>query len=292
MKGILLAGGHGTRLWPMTLTTSKQLLPIFDKPMVYYPLSLLISSGISEILLISTSRDIGNYQKLLGDGSRIGISISYAKQDNPDGLPQAFIIGEEHIGGNPVTLVLGDNVFIGNGMEKTLKEALSSTHSGITNLFGIKVPDPERFGVVEISENDKIISIEEKPEVPKSNIAVTGLYMYPPDVVQVAKKLVPSLRGELEISELNMHYVLRENARINVLEDECVWFDTGTPQSLHEASEYVSKLQQRTGEMSACIEEMAWKNGFMSDSDLIQAFGRYPIDSHYGSYLKGIIDND
>ena len=286
MKGILLAGGHGTRLRPMTLVTSKQLLPVYDKPMVYYPLSTLLQAGIEDILLISSGDDIGKYEELLGDGSQIGISISYVVQEKPEGLPQAFILAEEFIGNENVTMILGDNVYFGNGMSEILSEGVKSTQEGYCNLFGVSVSDPERFGVAEVSNNGRIISIEEKPIEPRSDIAVTGLYMYTNEVVDVAKNLVPSKRGELEISELNMHYVNQGRAKLRKLGKNISWFDSGTPKSLHLASEEVMKAQTNQSEIIGCIEKAAWDMGLIDENSLQNISDQYPQSSEYGEFLR------
>jgi len=290
MKGILLAGGHGTRLRPMTAVTSKQLLPVYDKPMVYYPLSTLIQAGIREVLLISSGKDIGNYEQLLGDGSRIGLEISYIVQKRPEGLPQAFLLAEDFIGQDSVTLVLGDNVFFGSEIPDLLSKAVKSTKSGFCNLFGSIVPDPERFGVAEISPDGAIISIEEKPDKPRSNIAVTGLYMYNNDVISIAKELVPSERGELEISDLNMHYVRQKKARLITLGERSEWFDSGTPNSLHIASEVVMTNQRKNGEIIGCIEKVAYDMGFISKSELADISKEFPDSSEYGRFLRYAVE--
>ncbi len=289
MKGIVLAGGTGTRLWPMTMATSKQLLPVFDKPMIYYPLATLMLAGLRDILIISTSRDLPQYEELLGDGGQFGMRFSYKVQNQPRGLPEAFIIGEEFIGDNPVALILGDNLFHGNGISNILQSCVANTvDTGRTNFFGVAVSDPERFGVAEISDDGTIISIEEKPDTPKSDIAVTGLYMYSHDVVKIAKNLKPSRRGELEISELNMHYVNSGMARINILGRGVTWLDTGTPESLHSASAFIQAVQKNTGVRVACLEEVAWRMGFIEKVELSSAVGKYPSSSHYGNYVKSL----
>lgn len=285
MKGIILAGGSGTRLYPLTRYTSKQSLPVYDKPMIYYPLSTLMLAGIRDILIISTPRDLPMFEQMLGDGSRLGIHLSYAEQPSPDGLAQAFLIGEKFIDGDACTMILGDNVFYGNGLSAMLKQAVSQK-SGAT-VFGYYVDDPERFGVVEFDENDKVISIEEKPKNPKSNYAVTGLYVYDNRVVEFAKKVKPSERGELEITDLNKMY-LKENAlNVKLLGRGFAWLDTGTVDSLLDAANFMSILEKRQG-IKVCVpEEIAYKNKWIDDDALdliIKEYGK----SSYGEYLSKV----
>ncbi len=282
MKGIILAGGAGTRLYPITKSISKQIIPIYDKPMIYYPLSVLMLSGIREILIISTPKDIHLYEDLLGDGKQLGLNLSYEIQPSPDGLAQAFIIGEEFIGNDNVCLVLGDNIFYGYGFTKILTNAAELKDGAI--VFGYYVNDPERYGVVEFDGNEKVLSLEEKPEKPKSNYAVTGLYFYSNDVIQKAKGLKPSKRGELEITDLNKLYLNDTKLSVELLGRGFAWLDTGTHDSLLQASNYVATIEQRQGLKIACIEEIAYKKGFISKKQLIK-LGEELNKNQYGQYL-------
>ncbi len=288
MKGIILAGGSGTRLYPITMGISKQLLPIYDKPMIYYPLSVLMLAGIREILIITTEEDQNGFQRLLGDGSAFGLSLSYEVQPNPDGLAQAFIIGETFIGQDSVCLVLGDNIFFGQGFSPKLK-SVAQRNQGAT-VFGYQVMDPERFGVVEFDEKNKVISIEEKPIHPKSNWAVTGLYFYDNSVIEIAKGIKPSSRGELEITSINNEYLKRDLLNVELLGRGFAWLDTGTHDSLIEAGSFVETVQKRQGLMVACPEEIAWRNKWLSDDDLYQR-GMMLKKNHYGQYLIKLVSN-
>lgn len=287
MKGIILAGGSGTRLYPLTMVVSKQLLPIYDKPMIYYPLSTLMLAGIKDILIISTPQDLPNFEKLLGNGTRYGINLSYAEQPSPDGLAQAFIIGEEFIGDDECAMVLGDNIFHGNGLTKQLKKAVEN--KGRATVFGYYVNDPERFGIVEFDENGRAISLEEKPVNPKSNYAVTGLYFYDKKVCQYAKNLKPSQRGELEITDLNKIYLENDNLDVITLGRGYGWLDTGTVDSMTEASEYVKVVETRQGLKIACLEEISYRNGWIDKETLIESANEYG-KSTYGKYLKMVAD--
>ena len=289
MKGIILAGGAGTRLYPITMVTSKQLLPIYDKPMIFYPLSTLMMAGIRDILLISTPADLPNFRRLLGDGSSFGVSISYKEQPSPDGLAQAFLLGEEFIGDDPCAMVLGDNIFYGHGFKKTLREAAENAANGRSTVFGYYVNDPQRFGIVEFDENGKAISIEEKPENPKSNYCVTGLYFYNNDVVKYAKQIKPSKRGELEITSLNQIYLEKELLDVKLLGRGFAWMDTGTVESLWDASNYVRMVQVRQGVEISAPEEIAYRSGWISKEELLKSAALYG-KSPYGQHLKNVAD--
>ena len=293
MKGIILAGGSGTRLYPVTKAISKQLVPIYDKPMIYYPMSVLMLAGIKDILIISTERDLPLFKQLFGNGNQYGLNIDYALQEKPNGLAEAFIIGEEFIDNNPCCLILGDNVFHGSNFTTILEGARACSYPGIDDatVFGYYVKDPERYGVAEFNENGECLSIEEKPKNPKSNYAVVGLYFYPNDVVEKAKQIKPSARGELEITTLNQMYLEEGRLFVEKLPRGFAWLDTGTFDSLSEASSYVETIEKRTGQMIACLEEIGYNNGWLSKEKLQESIDIYSKNS-YGEYLKNLIKDD
>lgn len=289
MKGIILAGGAGTRLYPLTMVTSKQLLPVYDKPMVYYPLSTLMLAGIQDILLISTPTDLPNFQRLLGDGSDFGIRLSYQVQPSPDGLAQAFLLGEEFIGDDDCAMILGDNIFYGNGLTKKLAGAVENAKNGNATIFGYYVNDPERFGIMEIDDAGNVLSVEEKPQNPKSNYCITGLYFYPKGVSAQAKQVKPSPRGELEITTLNDMYLQAGSLKAEIMGRGFAWLDTGTMDSLVEASDFVCMLEKRQGIKISAPEEIAYRNGWISKEKLLESAMRYG-KSPYGEHLKHVAE--
>ena len=290
MKGIILAGGSGTRLYPLTMVTSKQLLPIYDKPMIYYPLSVLMNAGIRDILIISTPQDTPRFKELLDDGSQFGIHLDYAVQPSPDGLAQAFVIGEDFIGTDSVAMILGDNIFAGHGLNKRLKAAVENAQNGKgATVFGYYVDDPERFGIVEFDDSGKAISVEEKPEKPKSNYCITGLYFYDNKVVEYAKNLKPSPRGELEITDLNRIYLQKEKLNVELLGQGFTWLDTGTHESLVEATNFVQTIENHQHRKIACLEEIAFLHGWISKQDVLNSY-KVLKKNEYGRYLKDVVD--
>ena len=289
MKGIVLAGGSGTRLYPLTMVTSKQLLPIYDKPMIYYPLSTLMLAGIRDILIISTPTDLPNFERLLGDGSRYGVNLSYKVQPSPDGLAQAFTLGEDFIGDEPCAMVLGDNIFYGAGLGDHLKKAVEAAQNGQATVFGYYVNDPERFGIVEFDNNWRVISVEEKPKQPKSNYAITGLYFYDKRVVELAKQVKPSARGELEITDLNRMYLEDGTLNVQLLGRGYAWLDTGTMDTLVEAAEFVQVIEQRQGIMISAPEEIAYRHGWSTREELLKSADTYG-KSPYGEHLHRVAD--
>ena len=290
MKGIILAGGSGTRLYPLTKVTTKQLLPVYDKPMIYYPMSVLMNAGIRDILIISTPQDTSRFEDLLGDGHQFGVDLTYAVQASPDGLAQAFIIGEEFIGNDTVAMVLGDNIFAGHGLKKRLKAAVANAESGMgATIFGYYVDDPERFGIVEFDSHGRAVSIEEKPERPKSNYCVTGLYFYDNRVVEYAKNLKPSARGELEITDLNRIYLNQGELHVELLGQGFTWMDTGTHESLVDATNFVKTVEQHQHRKIGCLEEIAYLNGWISREDVLAVYEELK-KNEYGQYLKDVLD--
>ena len=290
MKGIILAGGSGTRLYPLTRVTSKQLLPVYDKPMIYYPLSTLMLAGIRDILIISTPTDTPRFEDLLGDGSHFGIHLTYAVQESPDGLAQAFLIGKEFIGDEPCAMVLGDNIFYGNGFSHLLKQAVQNAEAGRATVFGYYVPDPERFGVVEFDSTGKVISVEEKPANPKSNYAITGLYFYPQGVSQMAEEVKPSARGELEITTLNDMYLKQDRLDVQLMGRGFAWLDTGTMESLLEAAEFVHMIEKRQGVKISAPEEIAYRFGWITTEELLESAKLYG-KSPYGKHLTRVAED-
>lgn len=290
MKGIILAGGSGTRLYPLTMVTSKQLLPVYDKPMIYYPMSVLMRAGIRDVLIISTPADLPRFKELFGDGSQFGISLSYKEQPSPDGLAQAFVIGEDFIGSDTVAMVLGDNIFAGHGLSKRLKEAVHNAETGKgATIFGYYVDDPERFGIVEFDKTGRAVSIEEKPAVPKSNYCVTGLYFYDNKVVEYAKGLKPSARGEYEITDLNRIYLESGHLNVELLGQGFTWLDTGTHASLVEATNFVKTIEEHQHRKIACLEEIAYLNGWITKDDVLKVY-EVLKKNQYGQYLKDVLD--
>lgn len=289
MKGIVLAGGAGTRLYPLTMVTSKQLLPVYDKPMIYYPLSTLMLAGIRDILIISTPTDLPNFERLLGDGSQYGLNLSYKVQPSPDGLAQAFLLGEEFIGDDCCAMVLGDNIFYGSGFRARLKKAAEDAQKGRASIFGYYVTDPERFGIVEFDENGKVISVEEKPQRPKSNYCITGLYFYDNRVVDMAKRVRPSARGELEITDLNRFYLEDGTLNVQLLSRGYAWLDTGTMDSLVDAADFVRTIETRQGMQIAALEEIAYNEGWIDRETLLQSAERYG-KSPYGQHLRAVAE--
>ncbi len=290
MKGIILAGGSGTRLYPLTIVSSKQLLPVYDKPMIYYPLSTLMLAGINDILIISTPDDTPRFKSLLGDGSKYGIKIGYAIQPSPDGLAQAFIIGEKFINNEPCVMILGDNIFYGSGLTKLLRDSVKRAQDGICDLYGYYVRDPQRFGIVELDKRGRAVSIEEKPKNPKSNYCVTGLYFYPANVVEKAKQVKPSDRGELEITSLNNMYLAEGKVHVTTMGRGYSWLDTGTHDSLTDASNYIKNIEEHQGLKIACIEEIAYMNGWITEEEL-RICGEFMKNSQYGQYLLRVAEN-
>ncbi len=290
MKGIILAGGSGTRLYPLTLVTSKQLLPVYDKPLIYYPLSVLMMAGIKDILVISTPSDTPRFKALLGDGSQLGINLKYAVQEKPEGLAQAFIIGERFIGNDPCALVLGDNIFYGAGLGRHLENSVKRAEEGISTIFGYYVKDPERFGVVEVDKDGNAVSIEEKPKEPKSNYCVTGLYFYPKGVSKVAKSIKKSKRGEYEITTLNNHYLEKKNMHVTMLGRGYSWLDTGTQEALADASQYIKMIEEHQGIKVCCPEEIAFINGWINKKTLL-ATAKTMEKNEYGQHLKNVANN-
>lgn len=292
MKGIILAGGSGTRLYPLTMVMSKQLLPIYDKPMIYYPLSTLMLAGINDILIISTPTDLPNFERLLGDGSQYGVKLSYKVQPSPDGLAQAFILGEEFIGDDSCAMILGDNIFYGGGFSSMLEKAVKNVEENHrATIFGYHVDDPERFGIVEFDKNRKVLSVEEKPERPKSNWAITGLYFYDNRCIEYAKAQKPSARGELEITDLNRVYLENEELDVKLLGRGYSWLDTGTMESLIEAADFVQTIQKQQGIRISAPEEIAWRKGWIDNEKLLESADKYG-KSDYGKYLKSLTEND
>lgn len=289
MKGIILAGGAGTRLYPLTMVTSKQLLPVYDKPMIYYPISTLMLAGIRDILVISTPEDTPRFEHLLGNGSQFGVNLSYAIQPSPDGLAQAFLLGEEFIGNEGCAMILGDNIFYGGGLGEKLKRAVMNAKSGLATIFGYYVNDPERFGIMEIGEDGLIISVEEKPVTPKSNYCITGLYFYPRGVSKMARSIKPSNRGELEITSLNDIYLREKRLNAIILGRGYAWFDTGTMDSLVEATEFVQMIEKRQGVKISALEEIAYRNGWINNQTLMQVAAKYG-KSPYGKHLKNVAE--